>query len=355
MKFKKLAAAVFTSAAILTAGVPVMAASFTTSDGALTLETPDDTWKEIHDPNTWVTLSNGTATITIFHYTAGEQLPALTAADDHFAQVYQTAISNRSETFVITGSVVDPANMPKIRAAVESTKVNETSARTPSSETKNKKPSSDYVIEETDETLYVSGADGLNIRQTYSANASLIGGYNYADAVHVTGIVMKDGQEVGWVRVESDGIIGYVASGFLTDTQPEVPQEKPADNTVYLTGNTVYLYYSNGYGVTVREYSDGTWRDDNGYYYTAEGAGNWSCSDGSSLTSNPPAANEEPSNNYVSEPNTSGLFTLTNASGETVAIYQQPDGTFVDAEGMAYQAEGAGQWSDSTGGIWTMQ
>lgn len=346
---KKLACAAVAAAAVVAFAVPAAAGTFTTKDQVLTVTTPDDTWQEIHDPNTWVTLGNGKDTITLLHYSNGEALPAMSVAGDKYLRVYQTVLSTQNEVFVITGSAVDATSFPAVRKAVESATINIYDTKTAVVAEKNQKNTSDYAVVEDAFERYVA-SDGLNVRAGYSADAERIGGYDYGDLVYVTGVVTYKGDSAGWYRVSYDGETGYVASQFLTSEQPEVKE----DTTPKKTGNEMTLYSSYGTQVEIYEYSDGCWYTDwatDGRCFVAEGAGQWVCEDGSQWTTNAPAEDDY---EEVSTGDGTGVLMLTDASGNTVTIYEMADGRWTDADSRIFEAEGAGQWSCSDGSSWSL-
>ena len=112
MKKAVLAVLAVSFAAFL--AMPAAAETFTTSDGVLSVELPNDDWKEIEDSNKWVVLSDGDDTVSIEHYSNGEKLPDMAIADDHYVNVYQAIASTQNEVFIITGSVVDSEKISEV-------------------------------------------------------------------------------------------------------------------------------------------------------------------------------------------------------------------------------------------------
>ena len=117
---KKLTITALMALAVLTFSVPAAAETFTASNGVLSIDLPDDSWKEMEDPARWIVLSDGANLITIDHYSNGEKLPEMSVADDHYVNVYQAVFSTQNEVFIITGSVVDAEKIPAIANSMDS-------------------------------------------------------------------------------------------------------------------------------------------------------------------------------------------------------------------------------------------
>ena len=58
----------------------------------------------------------------------------------------------------------------------------------------------DFIVEPTDEMYWVS-SNTLNVRPTYSTDQQPIGYLTKGDYIQVTGIVMYDGADYGWRRI----------------------------------------------------------------------------------------------------------------------------------------------------------
>ena len=124
----------------------------------------------------------------------------------------------------------------------------------------------------------------------------------------------------------------------------EAAQQTTAE--VERTGESITLYDA-GKDAQIQVYglSDGEWVDDLGVGYHAEGAGQWSDENGN-VYSVDPAVQDDDSEGDV--------MTLYGPDGSgSVDITQDQYGGWHDAQGMAYQAEGAGQWSDENGSLYS--
>ena len=74
--------------------------TYTSSDGVLSIELPNESWKEIMDPAHWIVLSDGANMITIDHFSNGEKLPetAIAPATDVTPTEAAASIEDSSQT-----------------------------------------------------------------------------------------------------------------------------------------------------------------------------------------------------------------------------------------------------------------
>ena len=93
MKKSVLAVLALTFAACLS--MPAAAETFTASNGVLSIELPNENWKEMEDSTKWIVLSDGANIISIDHYSNGEKLPEVAVADDHYINVYEAVFPHR--------------------------------------------------------------------------------------------------------------------------------------------------------------------------------------------------------------------------------------------------------------------
>lgn len=106
---KKTMIAALAAAAALCLAVPAMAEeaekknTFTTADGVLSIDLPNENWAQLEDPSKWVALSDGSNLITIDHYSNGEDLPEIVVADSHYVNTLTAAFTTQNEVFLATG------------------------------------------------------------------------------------------------------------------------------------------------------------------------------------------------------------------------------------------------------------
>ena len=115
------------AAGVLTAcvAIPTMAQpqTYTSSDGVLSIELPDESWKEMTDPANWIVLSDGSNTVTIQHFANGEKLPDRQIADNHYVNVLEAMFSSKNEVFLITGALTDTSKCAEIATMMSSARV----------------------------------------------------------------------------------------------------------------------------------------------------------------------------------------------------------------------------------------
>lgn len=119
----KVKALLFAVAASFMLMASVSAATLTSSDGVISIETPDDSWKQVSDSNHWFAASNGKNTVTIDHFSNGEQLPEIKVADSSNAIVCEAYVSSRNEVFVVKGLGSDNQDMETLMRIIGTVKV----------------------------------------------------------------------------------------------------------------------------------------------------------------------------------------------------------------------------------------
>lgn len=258
---KKVLFFVIAALAVMGFAVPASAGTFVASDGVISIELPNDDWREVVDPAKWIALSDGANMITIEHYSNGEKLPEMAVADEHYVNVYQAVFSTQNEVFLITGSVVDAQKITEIANAIISAKVlrYDTKLAVKKADTAT---TSEFSISPLDKTMYVT-TEGLNVRMGCSTDERIIGAFNYGASVKVTGAVMRNGAEYGWYQVAYEGGTGYVSANFLSDTAPAEKKEDTPEST----GSVKTIYAEDGTPITVYQATDGYWYDKSGNAY----------------------------------------------------------------------------------------
>ena len=220
--------------------MPAAAEVFTTPDGVLSIELPNENWKEMEDSTKWISLSDGSNVLTIDHFSNGEKLPDMTVADDHYVNVYQAVFSTQNEVFVITGSVVDAARIPEVVNMIASSKVLKYDTKL-AVRKENAPAVSEFSVLPVDKTLYVTAA-GLNVRAGCSTDDQILGSFGHGAAVRVTGVVQRNGADYGWYQVSYGNGTGYVSSGFLSETAPEQKAESTASADITYSGSVKTVY-----------------------------------------------------------------------------------------------------------------
>ena len=266
---RKTAVALLAATVALCFSMPAAAETFTSSDGILSIELPNENWKQIEDPSKWITFSDGGNIITIDHFSNGEKLPDISVADAHYVNVYQAAFSTQNEVFIITGSVVDAANIPEIATSIISAKVLKYDTKLAVGKG-NDVSVSEISIVPLDKTMYVT-AEWLNVRLGCSMDDTIIGGLDYGSSVKVVGTVQRNGEDLGWYQIAYENGTGYVSSGFLSDTAPSPKEDSGSGSTASsdtaYSGSVKTVYNEYGEAYTLYESTDGYWHDRSGTAY----------------------------------------------------------------------------------------
>ena len=264
---KKSVLAVMAAAMVFGAVIPAAAATFTSSNGVLSIELPDDNWKQIEDPAKWIALSDGANEITIDHFSNGEALPAVTVADEHCTDVYQGIFSTQNEVFMATGYIVDVTKAREIIDAISSVNILQFNTKLKLQQTAAAPSSSEFTLAKLDQTMYVN-SDGLNVRSGCSTNDQVLGGLTYGTAVKVTGSVQRNGKDYGWYVIDYQGGAGYVSAQFLSKDEPAKKADSKKNTDLKFTGKVMTIYAMSGTALSIYQASDGQWYDSNGQKFT---------------------------------------------------------------------------------------
>lgn len=106
----------------------------------------------------------------------------------------------------------------------------------------------EYTYTEMNATKYAKS--GVNVRDLPSTEGKKLGKLSEAEEVTVTGTC----KETGWYRIVFDGSTAYVSNDYLTDTDPNPPEEPVQDPTtieglpfvpfqIYDEGDIIYYWY----------------------------------------------------------------------------------------------------------------
>ena len=265
---KKTVIAILAAIVVLCFAIPAAADPFVSADGILSIELPDENWKQIEDVTKWLTFSDGSNQITVEHFSNGENLPNFTVADTHYVNVFQAAFSTQNEVFIVTGSVVDAAKIPDITKAILSLKVLKYDTKRAVGAAA--AAGGEFTVAPLDKLMYVT-ADPLNVRKGWSTDSKLIGGLKKGSQVKVTGAVQRNGENLGWYQVNYEGGTGYVSAEFLSDTAPastESSSSSGSDDSSVYTGNVVTVYDESGNAYTLYQTKGGLWYDKSGTAYS---------------------------------------------------------------------------------------
>ena len=252
---KKALPAVLAILLILGTAVPAAAVPYTSDDGVITMNLPNENWAEIPDPDKWIVFSDGSSIIIVDHFSNGDKLPKIPSADSHYVHTLASTFSTQNEVFCAFGLITDPDATYDIYEALQSIRIQQFDTKTAVS--RNSVSASDFSIAAADMWLYVNvGGESLNVRKGYSINSEIIGELQNGASVQVTGIVQLQGADYGWYKIAYGDGSGYVAADYLSETAPVIEEtaEEPeyaaedVDDYVY-TGETddTYLYADDSY------------------------------------------------------------------------------------------------------------
>ena len=206
----------FLAAVLFTIPVSVTAATITTSDGVLSIDTPNDNWKQGSDSSNWFSVTDGTNVITINHFSNGESLPAVEIANSQYAGITESFISTQNEVFVVNGKAVRKEDLATVMSAIGTIKIlsydTKTAVQTPAVN-QNK-----YGMRNIGATYYVK-ADSLTVRSGYTINDPKLGSLSEGDEVYVIGAVTLYNQDYGWYQIKFGSGTGYASAEYLSPTQ----------------------------------------------------------------------------------------------------------------------------------------
>lgn len=257
---------------------------YATEDGVLSIAAPvdDDNWAVIPDDQNWFALSDGIDTITVDHYSNGEDLPGHTIAEDPFVQIYEVCYSTENEIFIVTGKVTYAEDIPYIRDSVNSFQVLQYDTKQAVTTQPDPQPAPQpdpqpapqpvYDVTPIEATMWCTSPDGVHVRSYASLDADIIGGISYGDEVYVIGDVTFDGSDSGWLEISFGDGVGYVYEDWFAYEEPDDPEPTGDEKTIYSYdgSETREIYF----------YTDGIWRDDDGNTYRGGMSAEIDCSDG---------------------------------------------------------------------------
>lgn len=309
--------------------VPVQVMS---EDGLVTLELPNQRWAELHSDEHAILFSNGDCAITIDQYKKTDTLPTIPLPDDTHKLVFTSALGADDYVLFITGYAHDEEDFAPIGKAIYSIKVNKDKI----SESAKKETGHSYTVRDTSYSAWVTAA-ALNVRSASGTDASVIASLPQNTKVTVTGEVLENNQYIGWSRIQmSNGVVGYVASQFLTSTQPQPKAQR--------NGNTQTLWSEYGTAYTLYEYTDGSWKSDDGTTYWATSTSTWINSAGRILYT------YDPTYHPAEEPTKTGNSAqLWDSTGIDVMVYFYTDNVWRSGSGAIFWPDGFSTWGCENG------
>lgn len=305
----------------------------TSEDGLVNLDLPNQRWAELHSDEHTILFSNGDCAITIDLLKKGDTTPTVPFSDETHKLIFTSSVSAEDYVLFVTGYAREETDFTAISTAINSIRID----RTKVPQTAQPQPSHSYTVQDQNYSAWVTAA-GLNVRSASGTDAKVLTTLTKDTQVTVTGEVLEDGKYIGWSRVKlANGSTGYVASQFLTKTQP-----KPA---VTKTGTTKNLWSQYGTVYTLYEYTDNTWKTSDNTVYWAYGFSTWINSAGNILYDYDPTAAA------TTTSATGNSRQLWDAYGLTCWVYEYSDYSWKDSNGTSYRPDGFSTWKSSTGKI----
>lgn len=265
----------------LAAGTTVWAKEFQPENGVVTIEMSEDGWEEQKDSNALMTLTDGESRIVLQHFSNGEKLPEITAADDTYPMVYQNIISTREEVFLVTGCAGSKEDFEVVKKAVQGAVINRYDTKkavheatgspngNTSSDSPGEKAGSGNSIKNANFTGWVT-TNSVNVREQPSLSAEVIGYVFLQDPVEVTGIA-ESGDSGEWYRIRYGSGTGYVSADYISET-PSTAETMGVE----MTDEMVTVYKTDGNGAAyIYKSTDGYWYDGSGRRYAQEEGGTW--------------------------------------------------------------------------------
>lgn len=211
------------AAAVLTLAVPAGAATITSANGVISVDTPDDSWKEISDAGSVLSLSDGKNVITIRHYSNGESVPAVAFASMDYKGICQSFVSTPNEVFVAEGKTLETTELQKVMSIIGTMKILQYDTKT---------------------AVPKAPAQTVNMEPAASNTAA-----QTAAPANTQNAPKPEGRGDSEVR------------GDIYDSINLYPYDSEESITVTMDANGVW---SNSNGLTYVSNGDGTWTDGNG-------------------------------------------------------------------------------------------
>ena len=193
---------------------------FVSADGVMSINRPgdDDKWVVRVDSADRFVIADGLDSIIMRHYANGEEVRPLHMVDDEedaFVEYTELVLSNADEIFYVTGIARVPEEAAQIREAVMSFQVLKYGTKKALTDAEQ-----EYSVEKLDEIRYCVEKDGASVRVSHLSGGDILGTLEKGDQVHVTGRVLRYGEETDWLQVEYEGEFGYVWSSHFAAFEP---------------------------------------------------------------------------------------------------------------------------------------
>lgn len=331
-------------AGTLSMAVAAEGKEISTADGLIDITLPADDWYVIATEEDAEMFSDGDCAIKVNFFKNGDTLPVIESADANHEMIYTAAASTQDYVMHVVGYAHKQEDFSAICKAINSIHVN--SLKLTDDKLKKEVSVASYGIVDANYTAYVCASE-LNVRST-SEDGAIITTLANGEEVTVTGLVVRDGAEIGWARIKTaDGTEGYTSTQFLTTARSNASGETKDETSATQdrasrTGFSFTVYSGDDY-YFLYQYTDGTVRDDWGNVYVKDSQSTWmNTSDGSYCT-----IYEATENGWADQ------FVVTNTvysiDGRQKDISMIGDNLYEDRDGVQYHGYGQGTYIDDNG------
>ena len=305
----------------------------TSKDGLVELDLPNQRWAELHSDEHTLLFSDGDCAITLDLYKKTDTLPSIPLSDETHKLIFTSTVSVNDYVLFITGYAHEEEDFSPIGVAIKSIVINKSKVPQAMEE-----DSHSYTIQDTSYDAWVT-ASALNVRSASGTDASVIASLPKGTKVTVTGEVLESGRYIGWSRIKmSNGTVGFVASQFLTSSQPKAEAQR--------TGTTKTLWNSRGTAYTLYAYSDGYWRTNDGTVYWTNGSSSWINSAGIVLYEYDPTYQPV---TPAAPTKTGSSAQLWDSTGIDVTVYFYSDNVWRSGSGAIFWPDGFSTWGCNNG------
>ena len=306
----------------------------TSKDGLVELDLPNQRWAELHSDEHTLLFSDGDCAITIDLYKKTDTLPSIPLSDETHKLIFTSTVSVNDYVLFITGYAHEEEDFSPIGVAIKTIQIDKTKVP----EAVEPEGTHSYTIQDTSYDAWVTAA-ALNVRSASGTDATVIASLPKSTKVTVTGEVLEDGRYIGWSRIKmSNGTVGFVASQFLTSSQPKAEAQR--------TGTAKTLWSIRGTAYTLYAYSDGSWRTNDGTVYWSNGSSSWINSAGMVLYEYDPTYQPV----TPAAPTKTGSSTrLWDSTGIDVTVYFYSDNVWRSGSGAIFWPAGFSTWGCDNG------
>lgn len=262
MNVKKLITSLLImTTATLSLAFPATAKEFTSKDGMISIELDEKVWTDVNALDTDLTVTNKENVIMISKYNK-ESYPELEPADDTYEHVLQLAYATGEDIYVVTALVDEEKLLPDMYSLLKTVKVKNIKEKKAKNTKKTSAEKAEKAEKETEKIVtedlasadmiallkdggnykgytmtienaerFISAGGGLNLRESFNTDSTVITTVPNGAAVTLGGSILKDGDAIGWSLITYDGHQGFVLSEKLSAEQPYIEEaaSSPSD------------------------------------------------------------------------------------------------------------------------------